>query len=126
MLSKVELKKFEKLLLEERDKLTGSIRSIEHASRTESGRDNGGDLTSYAEKGTDSFEMETALNIASGESERLMDINDALQRIKSGTYGVCEGSGKSIPKKRLEVFPAARYCIEYQEELEREQSSRRF
>ena len=125
MLTKAELKKFESLLLEERDRLLGSIRNIEEASRTESGRDSGGDLASYAESGTDSFEMETALNIASGESKRLMDINDALNRIKNGTYGICEGSGKPIPKKRLEVFPAARYCVEYQEELEREQHNMR-
>ncbi len=126
VLNKTELKKFEKLLLEERERLLNSIENIEEASRTESGRDNGGDLTSYAETGTDSFGMETALNIASGESQRLMDINDALQRIKRGTYGICEGSGKPIPKKRLEAFPAARFCVEYQEELERDQTGRRY
>ena len=125
MLTKTELKKFEKMLLEERDRLMGSVRSIEEASRTEASRDNGGDMTSYAESGTDSFELETSLNIASGESQRLMDIADALQRIKNGTYGICEGSGKPIPKKRLEAFPAARYCVEYQEELEREQAHNR-
>ncbi len=125
ILTKTELKKFEKMLLEERARLVGSVRSIEEASRTETGRDAGADLTSYAESGTDSFELETSLNIASGESQRLMDIADALQRIQNGTYGVCEGSGKPIPKKRLEAFPAARYCVEYQEELEREQMHNR-
>ncbi len=125
MLTKTELKKFEKMLMEERDRLMGSVRSIEEASRTEGGRDSGGDLTSYAESGTDSFELETSLNIASGESQRLMDIADALMRVQKGTYGICEGSGKPIPKKRLEAFPAARYCVEYQEELEREQQHNR-
>jgi DnaK suppressor protein len=108
-------------LLDEREKLVGSIRRIEDASRNESGRDHGGDLSSYAESGTDNFDLETALNIASGESDRLAEIEEALARIKAGTYGICEGSGKPIPLKRLEVFPAARYTVEYQEELERQQ-----
>lgn len=124
-MNKSDLKKFEKLLLEERERLLKSIRNIEETTRNESGRDNGGDLASFAEKGTDSFELDTALNIASNASERLMEINEALLRIKSGTFGVCEGSGKPIPKKRLEVFPAARYTVEYQEELEREQTNQR-
>ena len=125
MMNKSDLKKFEKLLLDERERLLRSIRNIEETTRNESGRDNGGDLASFAEKGTDSFELDTALNIASNASERLMEINEALLRIKNGTFGVCEGSGKPIPKKRLEVFPAARYTVEYQEELERERSNQR-
>ena len=124
-MNKSDLKKFEKLLLEERERLLKSIRNIEETTRNESGRDNGGDLASFAEKGTDSFELDTALNIASNASERLMEINEALLRIKSGAFGTCEGSGKPIPKKRLEVFPAARYTVEYQEELERERTNQR-
>lgn len=120
-----ELKKFEKLLLEEKERLSRTIQNIEDASRSGYGRDHGVDLTSFAETGTDSFELETALNIAGTESEQLMEVNDALDRIRRGTYGTCEGSGKPIPKKRLEVFPAARYCIEYQEQLEKENAYRR-
>lgn len=119
-MNKRDLKKFEKLLLEERARLLGSIKNIEDESRHANGQDSSGDLTSYAEAGTDSFDMETALNIASGESERLAEIDDALQRIKDGTYGICEGTGDPIPKKRLEVFPAARYTVAYQEQLEKE------
>lgn len=120
LLTKKEMQKFEKLLIAERDRLMGNIRNIEDESRHDTTREAGVDLAGYAESGTDNFEREISLNIASGESERLNEINDALERIKIGTYGVCEGSGKPIPKKRLEVFPAARYCVEYQSELERQ------
>jgi RNA polymerase-binding transcription factor DksA len=125
-LTKKELQKFEKMLLEERERLVGNIRSVEETSRNESVRDTGADLSSYAETGTDSFEIETQLNIASAESDRLKEIDDALARIARGTYGICEGSGKPIPKKRLEVFPAARYTVEYQEEIERQQRQGRY
>jgi len=119
-MNKRDLKKFEKLLLVERDRLSGSIKSIEDASRYESGRDNSGDLSSYAESGTDNFELETALNIASGESDWLNEVAEALDRVQDGTYGVCEGCEKEIPRKRLEVFPSAKYCISCQEEVEKQ------
>jgi len=119
-MNKRDLKKFEKLLLAERDRLTGSIKNIEDASRYESGRDNSGDLSSYAESGTDNFELETALNIASGESHWLNDVSEALARIQSGTFGTCEGCEKEIPRKRLEAFPSAKYCVPCKEEIEKQ------
>ena len=88
----------------------------------ESVRETTGDLYSYAETGTDNFERETALNIATGESERLREVIDALKRIESDQYGVCEGCEKPIPKKRLDVFPAARYCVECKAKLEKDGS----
>ena len=125
-LSKKDIEKFKKMLLAEREHLIASINNIEETSRTESGHDNGADLASFAEIGTDSFNIETALNIASGESRRLRDVIDALDRIERGTYGICEGSGQPIPKKRLEAFPSARFCIEYQQELEQQSAMNNF
>ncbi|MBI4556194.1 MAG: TraR/DksA C4-type zinc finger protein [Candidatus Hydrogenedentes bacterium] len=118
-MTKKEAKKFEKLLVAERDRLSEGIRKIEEETLYESTRDNTGDLTSYAEVGTDNFERETALNIATGESNWLRDVNDALRRIEAGSYGMCEGCNKEIPKKRLEVFPAAKFCVECQSKLEK-------
>ena len=116
--------KFEKLLLAERDRVGGHIREIENTSRHETGRESGGDLASYADVGTDSFGLETALNIASGESEWLIEINEALQRLREGTYGICEGCEKPIPKLRLEAFPSARHCVACQSEIEKNQALR--
>lgn len=118
-MNKREMKKFENLLVAERERLSGSIRSIEDASRHESGRDHTGDFSSYAESGTDNFNLETALNIASGESDWLNEVNDALTRLHDGTYGVCENCEKEIPRKRLEVFPSARHCVACKEAIEK-------
>lgn len=122
-MNKKELARFEKLLLTEHERLGGHIRSIEEASRHESGRDMGGDLSSYADVGTDSFELETSLNIASGESNWLHEVTDALRRLREGRYGICEGCEQPIPKKRLEVFPSARFCIGCQEEVEKDRAA---
>lgn len=120
-MNKRDLKKFEKLLLEERARLSGSVQNIEEASRNSTtGNEHTGDFASYAEQGTDNNTLETALTIAGAESDRITEIDDALERIRKGTYGICEGSGKPIPVKRLEAFPAARFSIEHQEELEKE------
>jgi len=119
-MNKKDMKRFEKLLLVERDRLSGNIRKIEEASRHEAARDNSGDLAAYAEAGTDSFELETALHIASGESDWLADIAEALKKIEDGTYGNCEMCEKEIPVKRLEAFPSARNCIQCQEQIEKQ------
>lgn len=119
-MNKREAKKFEKLLIGDLNRLSDGIRKIEESALHDSVRETTGDLYSYAETGTDNFERETALNIATGESERLRDVTDALQRITNGTYGVCEGCEEQILKKRLEAFPAARYCIKCKSKLEKE------
>ncbi len=118
-MNKRDAKKFKKQLLAERDRLSEGIRRLEQDTLYESMRDSTGDLSSYGEAGTDNFERETALNIASGESQWLRDVTDALERIKNGTFGICEGCREDIPKKRLEVFPSARYCVECKAKLEK-------
>lgn len=123
---KINLEKFRKLLLEERDRLVSSISNAEQTSRSEADRDPGLEMSDYAEVGTDNFNLETMLSIASSDSERLREVMDALQRVDNGTYGICEGSGKPIPIKRLEAIPSARYCIEYQNELENQTSPHRY
>ncbi len=121
-MNKKESKKFEKMLVDELNRLSEGIKNIEESALYQSVRETTGDLYSYAETGTDNFERETALNIATGETERLRDVIDALKKIEDESYGVCEGCEEAIPKKRLEVFPAARYCIQCKSKIEKEGS----
>lgn len=62
----------------------------------------------------DRFE-ETTTNegIVKELEERLENVKEALERIKKGTYGVCQVSGKPIDRKRLEANPAATTCVEH-------------
>ena len=118
-MNKRDAKKYEKLLLEEGGRLGLGIRRLEEETLYQTATDQTADIASYAEVGTDNFERETALSIASGEGERLRDVAAALERIKAGKYGDCEGCEKPINLKRLQVFPSARYCIECQSKLEK-------
>ncbi len=116
-----DLKKFQKLLLLQRSRITQDMNNLRDDVLYQRFSDRPmADPNSAADVGTDSFERETALRVVGNEAKELNEIDDALKRIEDGTYGICEGTGKPIPKKRLEAFPAARYCVEYQAELEKE------
>lgn len=77
-----------------------------------------GDFETKFERLGDSLEdaaMETEQYIDNLPAEhrlelRLREVEDALKRLKAGTYGKCEKCGKKIPEKRLEALPEARYC----------------
>ncbi len=121
-MKKSEMKKFEKLLMAEQDRLTQGIRTIGDDTMKATELERGSDLTSFAEAGTDSNDRETALRLASGESQMLGDVQDALGRIRDGTYGTCIDCDKPIPVKRLEAFPAAKRCVECKTRYEKEES----
>jgi DnaK suppressor protein len=72
-----------------------------------------------ADAGSDAYDRDFALSLLSQEQDALFEIDEALKRIAKGTYGVCEMSGKQIPKARLEARPFARCTVECQNEIEK-------
>jgi RNA polymerase-binding protein DksA len=70
--------------------------------------------------GTDEFDRDLALSMASSEQELIYEIDQAIDRINKGTYGVCEATGKPIPPQRLAAIPWARFSAEAESQLERE------
>jgi len=73
-----------------------------------------------ADSGTDNFDRDFALSLLSADQDALYEIEEALKRIERNTYGVCELTGKPIPKARLEAIPWARFTVQAQAQLERE------
>lgn len=67
----------------------------------------------------DSAQDEISSQLAEVESRELSSIENALQRMRDGQYGVCEGCGCSIPMARLNALPYATLCINCQRESER-------
>jgi DnaK suppressor protein len=51
--------------------------------------------------------------------QSLLDIDETLQKMDEGTYGICEGCGEEIGEKRLSVLPTAALCRRCQEEKEK-------
>jgi DnaK suppressor protein len=52
------------------------------------------------------------------QHRQIKEIQDALERLKHGEYGICEECGDPIPEQRLHLFPAARFCVRCQEEID--------
>jgi len=59
-----------------------------------------------------------------GRERKLMDkVDEALNRIEEGTYGICEGCGEEIGLKRLKARPVATFCIECKTKQEQKEKS---
>ncbi|UCF44550.1 MAG: TraR/DksA C4-type zinc finger protein [Planctomycetota bacterium] len=117
-----DIKHFKQMLLEKRQEILVNVGEMEDEALKKSRLDASGDLSSMpihmADLGTDNYEQEFALGLMDSERKLLKEIDDALDRIENHTYGICEGTGKPIPKARLEAQPWARYCVEYARMLE--------
>ena len=72
-----------------------------------------------ADAGSDAYDRDFALSLLSQEQDSLYEIDEALKRIDTGSYGVCEMSGKPILHARLEALPLTRYTVECQSEIEK-------
>lgn len=78
-----------------------------------------------ADRGSDEYDMEAALSLISTDQNALYEIDQAIQRIRDGSYGICEATGKPIPEERLEAIPWARFARDVEESLERGQQARK-
>jgi len=72
------------------------------------------------DSGTDNFDRDFALSLLSSDQDAVYEIDEAIKRIEKGTYGVCELTGKQIPRARLDAIPWARFTVEAQAQLEKE------
>lgn len=61
---------------------------------------------------------ELDLSVLEMRNKNLKAIKDALQRLKEGTYGICEECGNEIPEKRLMVMPFTPFCVDCQQKQE--------
>jgi DnaK suppressor protein len=122
-LTSANIELFKQMLLDKRREILINVNNIEDETLKKSRLDASGDLSSMpihmADLGTDNYEQEFALGLMDSERKLLQEIDDALQRIEEGTYGICQGTGQPIPKARLEAQPWARYCVEYARLLEK-------
>jgi len=119
-LTKRELAHFRKLLLQKRAEVIGDVSAMEEEALRS---DRGGSLSSLtqhmADQGSDEYEQSLALGLAESQRKLLKEIDEALERIDQGVYGVCEVLGVAIPKERLEARPWAKTSLEGAKLLDR-------
>jgi RNA polymerase-binding transcription factor DksA len=121
--SKSELEEYRKLLVDKRHSILGDMGGIEGEALRTNRQESTGDLSNMpthpADIGTDNYEQEFTLELLESERVLLMEVNEALDRIAKGTYGVCLGTGQFIGKARLKARPWAKYHIDYARLLEK-------
>jgi DnaK suppressor protein len=110
------LLRLHKSLLSRRSDIRKKLADELDGLRNLKGTDATGDSADVAfESGTE----EMASQLAELDSRELHQIERALQRLKQGTYGVCEACGCKIPVGRLNALPYTTLCIACQREMEK-------
>src|SRR5690349_549578 len=106
----IHLKRYERLLLAKRDELlAGAPRTLLAAARAEGhGRD-------PTDRATDEAQTLLQVHLSQGDSHLLRAIDEALARIKHGTFGVCEACNRPIAEARLKAVPWTRLCRDCKE-----------
>ena len=77
------------------------------------------DAENVADYGSDAFERTITLELMENEARTLRLINDALEAMEAGVFGVCAACGEPIPLARLEALPFASNCVKCQAAAER-------
>ncbi len=113
-MNKKQLKYFEQKLLKEKDVTLKTLQSESGNGAHNSLKDYYSELSTYdnhpADIGSETYEMEMRLNLEAAERRHLEKIDNALEKINNGTYGICVKCGKDIEFDRLDIIPEAEVC----------------
>lgn len=104
-------------LCSERDRLVARDCTAVETSRTK--------VDDLTEAASDEAQANLSLVAASATQDAIFEVVAAIRRIESGTYGICELTGRPIEAERLKALPWARYSLEGQTQLERAGEIRR-
>jgi RNA polymerase-binding protein DksA len=109
-----ELQEFEELIHEKLAKAKGELRALRESitRSSEEGTDDTFGNVKTLEDGADTAEKEHLSQLAARQQKFINNLENALIRIKNGTYGVCVDTGKLISKERLRAVPHTMHCIE--------------
>ncbi len=112
--SEEELKEFEILIVDKLDKAKKELVYMKEmlSKKNDQGTDNTGGTMKLLEDGADTLEKENFSQLAVRQQKFVTQLENAVARIKNGTYGICIDTGKLIPKERLKAVPHTQHSIE--------------
>lgn len=102
---------FKQRLLEQREHLLAEVQQLQEATTVLNQDSEFGISNHAADDATDVYEREKNLALVEDREELIDQVNAALERVASGTYGTCLKTGQPIPLERLEVLPYAAYLV---------------
>jgi DnaK suppressor protein len=122
-LSRRELDHFKTKLVSEKNKVLEEMDGLQQNNLKQSISDAAGENSRYTYHLGDvaslSYGREFSMGLAERQQKYLEEIDEALERISDGTYGICKVTGELIPRERLEEVPVAKYSVKGKEILER-------
>ncbi|KPQ17049.1 MAG: transcriptional regulator, TraR/DksA family [Algoriphagus marincola HL-49] len=112
--SQEELKEFEEIILKKLSSAKEELGMLKESlsKKNDSGTDNTASTSKLLEDGADTLERESLSQLAARQQKFVINLENALVRIKNGTYGVCVDTGKLISKERLRAVPHTMHSIE--------------
>jgi RNA polymerase-binding transcription factor DksA len=121
-LSPKTLERLRRRLLEERERLLRQSEELAAEAEQLAREREGGDTQFDEESGegdTVNVERERDLLLSASARQDVEDIDEALVRMKRGSYGVCKYAGRRLPLERLELLPWADVCVDCKARAER-------
>ncbi len=103
-------------LLELRDALLHAKADLQNAAKSD--QHAGAFSMHMADAASDQYDLDFALGMMSSDQNALYEIDQALTRIRNGSYGICEMTGEEIETERLEAIPWTRFSANAQRQLE--------
>jgi DnaK suppressor protein len=112
--SPTELMEFEEIIHEKLKVAKEELSSLKESlsKKNDSGTDFTASTSKLLEDGADTLERESLSQLAARQQKFIINLENALIRIKNGTYGVCIDTGKLINKDRLKAVPHTMHSIE--------------
>ncbi|MFH1921882.1 MAG: TraR/DksA C4-type zinc finger protein [Planctomycetota bacterium] len=121
-MKRADIKLYKRRILALRSRLRGDVDQMADAVLEKTLSETNGGLSAMpihmADIGTDNFEREFTLSLMESKDQTLDQIEEALERMEDGTYGVCEKCESKIPKARLNAIPYTILCVQCASRLE--------
>lgn len=122
-LTKKQLEHFRAKLKTEKNRVLEEMTDLQKSSLKTSISDASGENSRYSYHLGDvaslSYGREFDMGLSERQQKYLEQIDEALERIENGTYGICKVTGELISIERLEEVPVAKYSVKGKEQLER-------
>lgn len=112
--SQEELKEFEVIIHQKLTSAKEELTSLKESlsKKNDTGTDYTASTSKLLEDGADTLERESLSQLAARQQKFVINLENALIRIKNGTYGICVDTGKLISKERLKAVPHTMHSIE--------------
>ncbi len=115
-LTPAQIKELVTMLSDKREELVGALKNRRTGAQGESRAGKGDE----ADQASEDAEVALETRLMDRDAKLLREVERALEKVKSSTYGLCEGTDEPIGYARLKLRPWTRHSVTYKEELERE------